>query len=312
MQAIFNQVSQAMKAETHPIRTEQVTLNTSLKKKLLDEFRDSKFTLSAVTQYINSCTIVIRCTHPNFTINTLVPHAQHVPQHMLLRVAQRIAVMIRLFASPTPLKIWFLPVTKSRTFPQDKTQPICPEHVNGGYTYQSGSDIYVYRLEEFPKVMLHEFLHKTKVDTFPKWTDMKIWHLKRLFNISPKTTFIVNEAVVEAYAVMYHISFLAVQLGLSWKKLFKTELEWSRHQSEQCIAKQQHLANKQWYEKSNTFCYIVLKYVILSNVATFSKIPQGNVERIYRFLVAHAEDVPDAEHQHVPGASLRMTVFGDL
>jgi len=68
---------------------------------------------------------------------------------------------------------WFGSPAK-REFPA-KGVPIGPEHVNGGYTTRCSSEgIFIYRLEEATRVLIHELFHAACLDPDPGTTSVPI------------------------------------------------------------------------------------------------------------------------------------------
>jgi hypothetical protein len=97
------------------------------------------------------------------------------------------------FGKPTGAAKWVVywfgsPV--KREFPETGS-PMGPEHVNGGYTTRcSASGIFIYRLEEATRVLVHELMHAACLDPDPS-----------------KTSLPVLEATTETWAELLLIAF---------------------------------------------------------------------------------------------------------
>jgi hypothetical protein len=313
MQSVLQKIRSTSRKNAYVPAATVTKISDEIKVRLEEKLLSSKFTHVGVVPYIQNCRFQLDYSHPNFDVHVVVPGADYVPRFLLDRVVYRLSCITHLHTLRDKLTIWLIPADLPRTFPGTERDVITAKNINGGYTYSNNGEVYVYRLEEFPKVLMHEVIHKTELDTSEKWDAKKVATLKRLLNIDAKTNLIVNEAVVETHALIYHLCFLSMQLGMSLQMLYDTELEWSRRQTLRILSKQGRLPGRKWCEDTNAYCYVVLKYFLLYNVKEFLRIGTGDVESIYNLLMRECKNVATLQPQNSStNVSLRMTVFGDL
>ena len=82
----------------------------------------------------------------------------------------------KIFNINKEITYWFLPNEDNRSFPIEGNI-VTPHSINGGYTYTTENDIYIYRYEDFCKVMIHELLHHSIIESNTTWTDDQINNL---------------------------------------------------------------------------------------------------------------------------------------
>jgi len=119
------------------------------------------------------------------------------------------ARILRLYSKngEQPFKIYFLANTNLRKFPE-KSEPIQPQNINGGYTYRCSRDtILVYRAEDATRVLIHELLHACCTD-------------------NPKNCVDIMEAETEAWAELIYIALLSKGKKLIFDNLLQRQSEW--------------------------------------------------------------------------------------
>lgn len=327
--------------------------------KLRSELVSSQFSLPEAAKYLDKCKYVTTvqhvgpnrdCTKPLVTCHVLSRTTNYVdvpPRLLLEKVVRRIVATIALFDIRKRFVFWLVPCPSNRSFPS--RGQVMPKHINGGFTYVhsdmvSGDaevvngvtevpevNIYIYRLEEFPKVMLHETLHHSRIDTHQQWAISEIDALKKHYNIHHSTIFLPNEAIVEAWAVIMHTAFLAIEFHMPFDTLWQKELEWMRLQASRLIAYQyrgssQHHPHRMWRETTNSYCYIVLKALLLeraSEFVAFAVATNQNSSDIKAFVMkALLSSSPSSSPKDIfpwrtetaaaTPKTMRMTVFGSL
>jgi len=303
------------------------------------ELEDSQFTIKEATEYISSCryhTTVYNSLPNNIkgpvTINVFTEKVADLPPILLLhRVFKRIVATISILSIHKNKRFvfWLVPCDKNRWFP--KSGVVKPQHINGGFTYITNDstetvNIFIYRLEEFPKVMLHETIHHSSKDFHGLIQENDVRRLKQLCRIHNDTVFLPNEAIVETWAIIMQLSFLSVEYDISYVKLLDKEKVWSDKQAKRMLTYQYRGNDTLWKEETNSYCYIVLKSRCLHDVDGFIR-SSKDTKRMMDFMTKVAETISTLKVrvQHVDSHShtekkkqetlpdcFRMSVFGSI
>jgi len=121
-------------------------------------------------------------------------------------------LIFKWFGKPTgggKWKVFWFGSEVKREFP-DTGSPMGPEHVNGGYTTRCSSDgIFIYRLEEATRVLVHELIHAACLDPDPA-----------------KTTIPVLEANTETWAELLLVAFRSKGNWAKAQKLWAAQRKW--------------------------------------------------------------------------------------
>ena len=296
---------------------------------LKKEFNESKFTLSKELIYSfidNNDSTHFKINAHNITLNCIGPLNDIPPLLFLLRIIKRVICITQQFNIDKQFTIWLLPIKENRYFPS-YGNAVEPVNINGGYTYANGTTIFIYRFEECAKVLLHEILHHSPYDTYNQWTNEQIIKMKNIFNIHETMIFNINEAIVEFWATIYQLVFISYEYHIPFKMLLKKEQEWSKLQSSKLIEYQQKYftnKNNKWFENTNSYCYIIIKAILLVNYAEFIKIslPYSS-EILCNFIETHYKNTYILNKQNnelhnknksnkLENSSMRMTLFGDI
>lgn len=278
------------------------------KQKLLDELRDGRFCPIAIVKYCDEkCNkyTKISCIDENIIYHI---YSQNSPKKKLVKIKEsykQACCLCKYFGLSKNFNIHLVLAPHKRLFPAMK-KLINVENINGGFTSVTGNDIYVFREEEFPKVILHELLHHSPVHS-EEWTKYQTDKLKLAFKISPVMRLVPNEAVVEVFATIIHCIFVSIVYKQPLEKIINTEIHHSMLQSNKFLAKQRQLPSALWNEYTNSFCYIVFKTIMLIN---FSKLTNLTPEYITKFLIAYKDTIPELKTDN--NKSLRMMVTSNL
>lgn len=285
---------------------------------------------------------------------------------------------IHLFLTPF-LKQWpkALPRTESKAFPRTeskaksgadhpsdekpkalpKTESIEEIHVNSGFAFpcsESASGglnhIYVYREEEWFKVLIHETIHAFGVDFASMSTnDMAIDKAIRALDTAFPGVIVVHnanknriclfEAYTECWAEWIAILFRVHEYGgnnqiRTWKPDFVRHLElerrWSMLQASRMRAWFASNPARMYHNRTPVFAYYVLKSVLMHHSVAFMAwcnksngknivFDMDRVESFGQFLRDHAHAVDASSMQlassmniqSIAGSSLRMSLWGD-
>lgn len=153
----------------------------------------------------------------------------------------------------------FLILTKLTKHLPNNNDIINIEHVNTGYTDFSNNTIFIWRYEEFEKVLFHEFIHFLHLDN-------KEIILKYSFNF--------NESITDFYGIIYYIIYLSLITNIQIKKLLEIELGFIKNQAllMSNYLKVISLSNIiHIKEKTSAFCYYIFKYLIFKYIMLLNK-----------------------------------------
>tara|TARA_Y100000389_G_scaffold87059_1_gene83684 strand:- start:805 stop:1785 length:981 start_codon:yes stop_codon:yes gene_type:complete len=189
----------------------------------------------------------------------------------LLKLYRRISFIYKYYNINKTINIHLSFWLKSKIIPY-KNQLFEPIHINGGFTNINGNDIYVFRKDEYSKVILHELMHHiNKLNTLLfNIKSSNILILKNFFNIDNKCIIEPTEAIIEFWATIYNLIFISIEYSIPFKLLLKKELSFTLFQYKKIITKYKHI-NK-WNEKTNIFSYIIIKLILLLNYNKFLKL----------------------------------------
>lgn len=228
---------------------------------------DCDFCPDKIRRYIEKCNKCMKITVEGHNITFYFYYYKVCPVLMskiYISVKQAVAVK-QYFNINKSLELYVVLSPYKRFIPVKKC--ISPEHINGGYTSTSGGNIYVIRSEEYSKVMIHEIIHHVNNINQNSYKLDEIIELKRAFNISERTLVIPNEAIVELWATLLTCAFISFEFKVSLKTLLDLETQYSIIQSKKVLQKQ---GTKVWEEKTNSYCYIIFKTILLYNLKKFA------------------------------------------
>lgn len=287
------------------------------RKELINIFSDSKFTLNKINDFLYKVNYIIRLKTVYFTINIIDIDINDILLIRIKKVLKRVYLLYKYFDIKKNINIWFIPLNVKRKFPK-VGEEVSEENINGGFTFANGNDIYIYRYEEFPKVMLHEVIHHTYIDTNNKWLKSDLLYLKNLLNIDLKSEFSPNESIVETWTTIIHLIFIAIELNISIKNVYENELKWSYMQSKKLLSHKDTLCNYKvckWSEDTNSFSYVYIKTILLYNIKKLNmKSEIIDIINLIKATINDKEFIKEMNKMEVLDncRSLRMTLYGDL
>ncbi len=174
-------------------------------------------------------------------------------------------------------------------------------HVNTGYTDTSENIIFIWRYEEFEKVIFHEMIHYFDID-------MREQHVPKLINVSHKHTHSYWEAWTDFLGIFYHIIYVSLISHIKLKQILEYELTFIRNQSTQLI-KHLNIKNiKTDLIKQNTpaFSYYILKYLLFEYFLTHDIPKHINYNKLLNTCI---DNIEYPIFQSININSFRMTLF---
>lgn len=271
--------------------TVQETINID-KDALIKEFSNEGYCPQNILECFVRCN---RCHVVNAEQHDIKMHIYSennliIPITKILKSIRQIICLKNYFNINKAFDIYFVASPYKRFFPPDNSY-VTPMHINGGYTYHMQNKIFILRVEEFSKVLIHEFLHHVRTVHNDDWNINQINTLKNAFNISKSTVLAPNEAIVELWATILHCIFLSSDYKITYKTLIQTETRFSVMQYRKMLLKQN---KKPWIEKTNSYCYIVFKTILLYHLDEFDRVMSWpySTDYVCNFLVAKKNTIP--------------------
>jgi hypothetical protein len=161
--------------------------------------------------------------------------------------------------SSAPITIYLVLTQLVKYFPTKQT--INKKHVNSGYTDSLNNYIFIWRYEEFEKVLFHEVVH------FFNLENRELFN-KILFDINGPHNYF--EAITDFYGIFYHLIYLNLITNISIKLLLELELTFIKNQA-MILNNYFNLGN--WTQRPNitinqqtpAFSYYIIKYLIFEH-----------------------------------------------
>jgi hypothetical protein len=283
---------------------------------LVTEHFDSVFCPKKVKKYITRCDNLIVIKSDEVTFYIYFEKTTKVTMTKLFLSMKQAIVTKRFFNIGKHLNIHIVLSPYKRYMPSSKKEYICECHINGGFTYPNGKNVYVVREEEYTKVMIHEILHHCSEIHNDGFVERQLNELKNVFNIAKETKLIPNEAIIEFWANLTNCAYLSFEYNQSFDSLLKKEVDFSLYQCHKILDKQ---GNSLWYETTNAYCYIIFKTILLKNMTKLSEYTYPyNPEYIKEFLIKYKDSIKNKVNKNkdfydniISKKSLRMTFLAD-
>ncbi len=146
-------------------------------------------------------------------------------------------------------------------------------HVNGGWTIPNTSTIFIYRQEEWDRVVFHELIHALGWDWPMPEKPLACWEFPTGSEVFPHLCEAWTELLAEWMWVSWHTEDAA-----AWDR----QCVWQRHQAAQVLARWK--AGTPWIEDTNIFAYYVLKAAMAPYIAPLLRKGPGSAQERDRFL----------------------------
>jgi len=193
-----------------------------------------------------------------------------------------------------------------RFFPKSHCAKITADNINGGFTNINNKEIFILRLEEYQKVILHEIMHHSYINNM-NWNKNNINLLKTHFKISNNTWLEPNEAIIELYATILNSLFVSIKYNIPFKIILNKELEYSLQLCQNI--KDKHYTMKLWHEDTNAYCYIIFKTILLKNYNKLKINIPYDTNYITAFLINN--DIPYIKSPKQSHKSLKIMKFSN-
>ncbi len=170
--------------------------------------------------------------------------------------------------------------------------------VNGGWTMQNSTTIFVYRKEEWDRVFIHEMIHALGWDWDMPAKPLACWG----FTADSQLTPALFEAWTELYAewlwCVWHFTDYA-----AWKR----QCAWQERQALEILARAQRRGGP-WRENTSVWAYYVLKAALAPHLSHLFIHGRGSDADLCRLTVPVLNELATKAQRVRPVAiSLRMT-----
>jgi len=265
------------------------------------------FNIPEVISYINKINLFKIIKYKNITFKIYYNSNDNLNFNLIKKVMKRCAFILK----KKEITIHLIPSPAKKILKEDGI--MTTENINSGFTYVNKNDIYIFRKEEFPKVVLHELIHhdlNIHQDDFKKENEEL---LRKHFKISHETTLILNEAIIELWATIYQLAFVSYDYHMEFRKLYKMELMYSLYKCHQIFKIQN---GNLWIDKCNIYSYIIFKTILLLYLNEFDYMYPNKYDdtKLTKFLISHSK-LPDIkrnpEFSKRPDNSMCFMLFSD-
>lgn len=143
--------------------------------------------------------------------------------------------------------------------------------VNGGWTVKGSNTIFVYRKEEWQRVLIHETIHALGWDWSMPTQPLPCWGFTEKDTLYPH----LFEAWTELYAEWLYCGF--------YNRSWENQRAWQEEQALQILARAHTLPN--WKEDTNIFAYYVCKACLAPHIAFLWAFRNGQTEDEFSFVL---------------------------
>ena len=241
--------------------------------------KDSYFDWRFCIEYFDKCNRTYHITYKNinFYILSDKPITIKARGHLFNSI-YRVFLIKKLFnIKPTQdFNFYILLNPMKRKLPNKMGDSIGAANINGGFTYFKSNNVYIVRKEDYEKVILHELLHHHHDIHFEAWTNANIKQIKNMCGIAEEQYLLPNEAIIETYAIVLNTIFYCIEHNMTFADFKKTLAKDKEHNiaiAKKILTKQ---GKNKWYEKTHSYCYIVLRAIFYIYFKEFARIYRYN------------------------------------
>ena len=166
-----------------------------------------------------------------------------------------------------PINMYLVLTPLEKNFDIDSI--IGPKNINSGYTDFNENEIFIWREEEFEKVILHELIHYMDMDNkHIKFNDNVLIHNVNSF----KSYF---EAFTDFWGIIYHLIYVSLVTERSINSLLQIEFKFMENQANLMnnffeLNNWEH--KKEINQNTPAFSYFIIKYMIFEKVINSNNI----------------------------------------
>jgi len=247
----------------------------------------SPYNIKEVIEYIDEIDDIYEYKYNNIEIIVYYrKNKDKIDYDLIRRVAKRGGDTLK----NKKIKIFLFLTMAKKIFNKDNSE-LNVKNVNSGFTYTNRNEIYIFRKEEFPKVIIHELLHHDNNIQNDNIKNENINKLLKHFRLSDRSNIILNESIIELWATIIHLSYISKEYNINFNELLKIELEYSLFKFYQIIELRKKQNKEQLYtDLANIYSYIIFKTIFFYYFIDFKKIytfPYDDTI-ITNFLISHS------------------------
>jgi len=157
------------------------------------------------------------------------------------------------------IEIYLILTDLVKILPNKKTDTLSAEYVNSGYT--DSNIIFIWRHEEFEKVIFHEIIHYFDLDCDNSF-QINIDIMKK-----NNDTEYYSESITDFYGICYHLMYISIVSKIEIKELLELELGFIKNQAQ--LLNNLYKLNNWNYKnkiiinhKTSAFSYYIIKYLL--------------------------------------------------
>lgn len=244
---------------------ESYKFNIRVKKNKLDiikkkyvKYADTNWVDQNVLLYYDTLTIIFDISWDN-------NHIYIKTKKNIIKIITRIKILIGIIEylklknkDIKKINIFIVLSKLEKIFPINNIMNV--ENTNTGYTDLNENIIFIWRSEEFEKVLFHELIHYFNMDC-------KHQHISNIINVSNNNTHSYLEAITDFWGIYYHLIYLSIITNINIKLLLETEISFVKNQAMQLIKlykikKLSDIYNKEIKQNTPAFSYYILKYLL--------------------------------------------------
>ena len=174
------------------------------KEELKANFRDN-YKINEVINYIDEVNAKFEYNYGN--IDCIVYYRKNKDKIDFDDIKEKIERGNKIANKSKKIKIHLLLTNAKKKF--EKNKILTPRNTNSGFTYTNGNNIFIFRKEEFGKVIIHELIHHDKLIHNDEFTNENKKKLIKHFGITEDTILILNECIIEFWATLIHLAFVS-------------------------------------------------------------------------------------------------------
>lgn len=260
--------------------------NTKSFDKLIEKFNNVEWVDSNINNVLDKLNVNYEISWNGLTNNGLNIIRIKSNKEQINKILNRIDKIIYMLeylktksTNPINYNIFLILSELEKYFPS-KDEIIDVPNANTGYCDTMEKYIYIWRLEEFEKVLFHETIHLLDMDERDKYVKLNI-------NIDNNTKS-YYEAITDYLGICYHLQYISIVTNISIKLLFEIEFAFIRNQA---MILNEHLKlGHKWtsiitkiQQKTPAFSYYILKY-LLFNYILYNEVTNNYSDILYNLL----------------------------